>query len=68
MLDVERHKPVYQLIEERITLHLAKTSIEDIHTCLLHIRHPLYSLLHLLHSKLRLSRIKNIVERFILLH
>ena len=68
MLDIKRHEPVYQFIEERITLHLAKACIEDIHTCLLHIRHPLYSLLHLLHSKFRLSRIKNIVERFVLLH
>ena len=59
----ERCKPVRDIVEERITLHLRESAEVDIRTLLLHVVHAFHAFFHLFHTTLSLLRMKYILQR-----
>ena len=66
MFDIEGHKPVAELREERETFHLRETTEIDIRTLFLHLLHPLELLFHLLHPPFFFIGMEDIIQRMVL--
>ena len=68
MLVIEGHKPIGDVVEEGIALHMLETLEEEVHTltALVHITaHPFLYLLHLL---LGVAAPENVVHGVVFLH
>ena len=66
MLHEERHKPVGDIVEERIALHLCKTCKIDVHALFLHIDNALHTGFKLLHPLLGNIGMQDFLKRVFL--